>query len=83
MKNFTPLLLCCLFCSMRSMGQDTTVQLKDVVITGQYQAQSVKQSVYRVRTISSERIRLRGATDVLSVLNNELGLRLSNDATLG
>jgi len=83
MKNFTPLLMGGLLCCIRSMGQDTTVQLKDVVITGQYQAQSVKQSVYRVRTISSERIQLRGATDVLGVLNNELGVRFSNDATLG
>jgi outer membrane receptor for ferrienterochelin and colicins len=66
MKTFTPLLLGCLCCCIRSMGQDTAVQLKDVVVTGQYQAQSVKQSIYRVRTISSERIQLRGATDVLA-----------------
>jgi outer membrane receptor for ferrienterochelin and colicins len=83
MNKFTPLLFSCVMCCIHSIAQDTTVQLKDVVVTGQYQAQSVKQSVYRVRTISSERIQLRGATDVLGVLSNELGVRLSNDATLG
>lgn len=70
MKTFTQLLLSCLCCYICTMGQDTAILLKDVVVTGQYQAQSVKQSVYRVRTISSERIQLRGATDVLGILHN-------------
>lgn len=83
MKKFTLPLLSCLFSYTYSMAQDTAVQLKDVVITGQYQMQSVKHSVYKVRTINSERIQLRGATDVLGVLNNELGIRFSNDAALG
>ncbi|KAA2240808.1 TonB-dependent receptor [Chitinophaga agrisoli] len=82
MKQLTALFICGLLCH-ESMAQDTTVQLRDVVVTGQYQQQSVKNSVYKVRTISSERIQLRGATDVLGVLNNELGIRFSNDATLG
>ncbi|WP_217604519.1 TonB-dependent siderophore receptor [Chitinophaga sp. GbtcB8] len=83
MKQLMALFFCCLLCRINSFAQDTTVQLKDVVVTGQYQAQSVKQSVYRVRTINSERIQQRGATDVLGVISNELGIRLSNDATLG
>jgi len=83
MKQLTALILCCFLCHLNSFAQDTAVQLKDVVVTGQYQAQSVKQSVYRVRTINSEHIQLRGATDVLGVLSNELGIRFSNDATLG
>jgi len=83
MKQLMALFFCCLLCRVNSFAQDTAVQLRDVVVTGQYQAQSVKQSVYRVRTINSEHIQLRGATDVLGVLSNELGIRLSNDATLG
>jgi len=83
MKQLMALFFCCLLCRVNSFAQDTAVQLRDVVVTGQYQAQSVKQSVYRVRTVNSERIQLRGATDVLGVLSNELGIRLSNDATLG
>src|SRR3954469_1922328 len=57
--------------------------LEDLVITGQFSAQSVRNSVYRVRVINQERIRMRGATDVSGVLNNELGVRFSTDYTLG
>ncbi|HEU4555867.1 MAG TPA: TonB-dependent receptor [Chitinophaga sp.] len=83
MKQLMALFFCWLLCRVNSFAQDTAVQLKDVVVTGQYQAQSMKQSVYRVRTINSRHIQLRGATDVLGVLSNELGIRFSNDATLG
>src|SRR5690606_17844973 len=33
--------------------------------------------------INQEQIRLRGATNIQSVLNTELGMRFSNDLTLG
>ncbi len=58
-------------------------QLQEVVVTGQSGPQSLRQSVYQVRTISSERIRLRGATNVTTILNTELGIRFENDMALG
>ncbi|GAB3492399.1 TonB-dependent receptor [Spirosoma knui] len=58
-------------------------QLDEVVVTGQYEPQSMKKSVYQIRVIDSERIRLRGAVNVMGVLNNELGFRFSSDLTLG
>ncbi|MCZ4243625.1 TonB-dependent receptor plug domain-containing protein [Pedobacter punctiformis] len=72
-----------------ALGQDVRVDtakandLKDVVITGQFGPQSLKNSVYNVRTINSEKIRLRAATNVQQILNTELGFRFSNDLTLG
>ena len=60
-----------------------TNQLDEVVITGQYEPQSLKKSAYNVRIIDSERIRLRAAVNVMGVLNNELGFRFSSDLTLG
>lgn len=57
--------------------------LENVVVTGQYQPQSVKNSVYQVRVINQERIRLSGATSIQQVLNTQLGFRFSNDNTLG
>jgi outer membrane receptor for ferrienterochelin and colicins len=57
--------------------------LKEVVVTGEYQPQSLRNSVYRTRILNSESIRLRAATNVQQVLNTELGFRFSNDMTLG
>jgi len=58
-------------------------ELNEVVVTAQYGPQSLKNSVYNIRTISAEKIRLRGATNVQQILNTELGFRFSNDLTLG
>lgn len=74
-----------LFFSIQSFAQDSTKtrSLDEVIVTGQYKPQSIKNSVYQVKSISSERIRLSGATNVQQVLNNQLGFRFSNDNTLG
>lgn len=61
----------------------TALQLKDVVVTGQYAPQSLKNSVYMVRTISAEQIRLRNPTKVQDILTDQLGVRFTNDLTLG
>jgi outer membrane receptor for ferrienterochelin and colicins len=57
--------------------------LKEVVVTGQYQPQSLRNSVYQTRIITAEKIRLRAATNIQQVLSTELGFRFSNDLTLG
>jgi outer membrane receptor for ferrienterochelin and colicins len=66
-------------------GQDSlkTVILEDFVFTGQYEPQSVRKSVYQVRTINYDRIALRAPVNVQSVLSTELGIRFTNDLTLG
>lgn len=58
-------------------------QLEEVVITGQYEPQSVQKSVYKVRTISLEQIKEKGATRLQDVLNTELNIRFSQDLSLG
>ena len=63
--------------------QETGISLEHAVVTGQFGKQSLRNSVYQVRTIDSERIRLRGATSIQTVLNTELGIRFSNDPVLG
>ncbi len=57
--------------------------LDEVIVTGQYKPQSVKNSVYQVRVINNERIKQSGATNVQQVLNNQVGFRFSNDNTIG
>jgi outer membrane receptor for ferrienterochelin and colicins len=62
---------------------DSTKQLGEVVVTGQYKPQSVKNSVYQVRVISKERIQRQAATKLQDVLNNELNIRFSQDLSTG
>lgn len=63
--------------------KEKAFELKEVVVTAQYGPQSLRNSVYNIRTISAERIKLRAATNVQQVLNTEFGFRFSNDLTLG
>ncbi|MDA3616659.1 TonB-dependent receptor plug domain-containing protein [Polluticaenibacter yanchengensis] len=63
--------------------KDTTSQLENVVVTGQLTPQQLSKSVYKVRTISQTQIKQRGATDIMGVLNNEIGIRFDTDYTLG
>lgn len=63
--------------------QESTYNIDDVVVTGQYEAGLSSQSLYNVRTISQERIQAQGALKLNKVLSNELGIRLNRDAALG
>lgn len=68
-----------------SAQEDSTKSkhLEEVVVTGQFRPQSVKNSVYQVRTITKERIQKQGATKLQDVLNNELNIRFSQDVATG
>ena len=82
-KLFTPAIFFIPFIAFSQVDTLASKQLEEVVITGQYKPQSLRNSVYQVRTINNERIRLSGATTVQQVLSNQLGIRFSNDNTLG
>jgi outer membrane receptor for ferrienterochelin and colicins len=58
-------------------------QLDEVVITGQFEPQSMKKSVYQVRAIDKEIIQLRNPTSLQTLLNTELGIRFTEDPVLG
>ncbi|MFM9908499.1 MAG: TonB-dependent receptor plug domain-containing protein [Chitinophagaceae bacterium] len=58
-------------------------ELKEIVVTGQYKPQSLKNSVYQIRIISKERMQQQGATKLQDVLNNELNLRFTQDLATG
>lgn len=73
-----------LFTSQFVLAQDSTSKsLVEVIVTGQYKPQSLKNSVYQIKTINAERIKLSGATNVQQVLNNQLGFRFSTDNITG
>jgi outer membrane receptor for ferrienterochelin and colicins len=68
---------------VKAKADSTRNDLKEVVVTGQYEPQSLRNSVYQTRVITAERIRLRASTNLQQVLSTELGFRFSNDFTLG
>jgi outer membrane receptor for ferrienterochelin and colicins len=78
------LLISTLFAYQVIKAQDSTSKsLEEIVVTGQFKPQSLKNSVYQLQVINEERIKLSGATNIQQVLNNQLGFRFTNDPTLG
>jgi len=86
-KIIQPLFLLVIsFNALNAFGQQDSLfhkNLEEVVVTGQYKPQSLKKSVYQIRTVNSELIKQSGATTVQQALNNQLGFRFSTDNTLG
>lgn len=71
-------------CAQQSdTSTNKTQQLTDVVVTGQYGENSLKQSLYKVRVIEPKRMQMQGAFNLKDVLSNELNIRISNDPVLG
>lgn len=60
-----------------------TTTFEEVVITGQYEPQSVDKSVYKVKVIPMEVIKARGAVQLQDVLRTELNIRFEQDNSLG
>jgi outer membrane receptor for ferrienterochelin and colicins len=77
--------LCWLSVSAYGQYTDTLrrTELEEVVITGQFEPQSARRSVYQVRTIPMEQFVQRGATRLQDVLNTQLNIRFSQDLALG
>ena len=57
--------------------------LDQVVVTGQFSPQSLRNSLYKVRVVGQEQIDQKAAQSIESLLNTEIGVRLSNDMALG
>lgn len=62
---------------------ENKAQLGEVVVTGQFSPQSMRNSVYKVRVISRLQIEEKAATSLQGLLNTEIGIRMSNDMALG
>jgi outer membrane receptor for ferrienterochelin and colicins len=59
------------------------VNLKDVVVTGQFEANTAQKAVQQIRVIDRKRIEQQGAVNLRDVLTNELNVRISQDGVLG
>lgn len=79
MKTKTTLFISFLFCQI-SFAQEkdsvTVNQLSEVVVTGQFEPESIKKSVFNVRLISSEDIQNLAANNLADVLSQYLNIRI-------
>jgi len=58
-------------------------QLEEVVVTGQIDPQSARNSVYQIKSIDKKRIEAQGATDISEVLRTNLNIQFNRDNALG
>ncbi len=63
--------------------EHSVIDMEGVVVTAQYSPQRADQSIYNIGVIDNRLIRQKGAVNLSQALNNELGIRISNDAALG
>ena len=62
---------------------ESSTNLNAVVITGQYEPQSARNSVFNVTTLGQDRIKAQGAVSLQDVLSNVLNIRFSRDNATG
>lgn len=58
-------------------------QIEEVVITGQYNSQSIDKSIYKVEVINAEQIKNMAAANVADVLNQSLNIQITPDTKSG
>lgn len=82
--NFQPVIDTLLTVQSRTYRLKPAVtDLSEVIVTGQFAPQSVRNSVFRVQTISRAEIENRGAVNLEQALQNKLNLRITQDLAIG
>lgn len=69
--------------SQEQVKDTTTTKLEEVVVTGQFEPQSIKKSVFNVRVISSQDIQNLAANNLGDVLNQYLNITVRPSGTDG
>lgn len=68
---------------INSFPKDSTINLEQTVISGQYNAQSVKKSIYEVKVISQEMIERQAGNTLTDVLNQTLNMNIIPSSSTG
>lgn len=69
--------------SKKYVLHQTSVNINDVVITGQMGATRKDESIHRIKIVDRKRIEQQGAVNLRDLLTNELNVRITQDAVLG
>ena len=72
-----------LFAQEQVIDSTKTEQLKEVIITAQYTPQAEKNAVYKVKSISSETIELKAASNLRELLQQELNIDIAQNSVFG
>ncbi|MFY8187989.1 MAG: TonB-dependent receptor plug domain-containing protein [Flavobacterium sp.] len=83
MKNCYYLWVFVFVFQLKAQENDTITVLKEVVLTGQFEPQSLKKSVHNVRIISRKDIENQAANNLADVLNQYLNITILPDAGTG
>lgn len=73
--------------SMRAQVQDSIAsssdKLEEIVISGQFNPQSINKSIHNVRVINREQIENQGGVDLSDILNQVLNINITPNASTG
>lgn len=67
----------------RAYYLEETQNIQDVVVTGQYAPGSTQKSVYEVKVISQQELKVKGATNLREALQTKLNIDLGQDPVFG
>ena len=67
----------------RRMDTLTPIMLDEVVVTGQYNVQSVKKSIFEVKVINRQQIEQRAANNLADLLNQTLNINITPNTSTG
>lgn len=80
---FAVILLCQISFAQQKDSIASREKLSEVVVTGQFEPQSIKKSVFNVRVISKEDIKQLAANNLADVLNQYLNITIRNSGSDG
>ena len=63
--------------------EPSVLDMEEVVITGQYTPERTDRSIYKVKVLDEEQIKMEGASNLRDMLSSELNFRMSQDNILG
>ena len=66
-----------------SINQNQSIDLEQTVISGQYNSQSVKKSIYEVRVINQEMIERLAGNTLADLLNQTLNMNIIPNSSSG
>lgn len=67
----------------QEVQKDSINKMEELVITGQYSKQSIKKSVYEVKVITADKIKLNAANNIADLLNQSINIQIIPNATTG